>query len=261
MAEVQKHAPGNFCWIENGTTDRSKATAFYSKLFGWDAQDVPAGDMTYTLLSKNGKQVGGMYELTPDMRAQGVPSNWLSYVCVDSADEAVKNAAKLGGNVVMDAMDVMDIGRMAVFQDPTGAHVAVWQPKNHKGAQIVNEPGAVCWTELATRDKRAAASFYRGMFDWDGQEQTGLGPLPYTMWMKDGAPAAGMFELPAEMAGVPPHWMPYFQVEDTDATVEEAKKLGGNVLMPPTDIPTIGRFATLTDPTGAAFSVIKMANA
>jgi len=253
MSDAQGHAPGNFCWVEISTTDPGKAKLFYSQLFGWETEDVPAGPTTYTLLKKRGKQIGGLYELTPDMQSQGTPSHWLSYVAVDSADAASKKAATLGGRVVVDAMDVMEHGRMAVLQDPTGATFAVWQSKEHKGAQVVNEPSAVCWTELATSDRKAAAKFYSGLFDWQGEEQN-YGDTPYTMWMNGAAPTGGMLE----MGEMPPHWMPYFQVEDCDAASAKAAKLGGSICVQPTDIPSIGRFAVLQDPTGATFSVIKM---
>lgn len=258
MADVQKHAPGTFCWVELGTTDRVRAAAFYADLFGWEMQEVPAGPTTYTMMRKNGKDVGGMYELSPEMRAQQVPPHWLSYVAVESADAAARQAATLGGKVMMDAMDVMDVGRMAVVQDPTGATLALWQAKKHQGAGAADEPGTVCWTELATPDKRAAASFYKGMFDWDGHEQQ-FGPMPYTTWMHGETPAGGMYEPTPDMPAMPPHWMPYFKVDDCDATAARATKAGGTVMVGPQDIPTIGRFALVQDPTGAMFSVIKVA--
>jgi predicted enzyme related to lactoylglutathione lyase len=258
MTDVQKHAPGDFCWVEVGTTDAAKSKKFYGQLFGWELEDVPAGpDMSYTMLKKRGKQIGGLYELSPEQKAQGVPPHWLSYVAVDNADNVTQKAATLGGKVVMDAFDVMEVGRMAILSDPTGAHFAVWQPKTHQGAQVVNEPGTVCWTELATRDPRAAAKFYHGLFDWNGQEQD-MGSMTYTMLMNGEKPAGGMFEMTEQWAGIPPYWMPYFAVEDCDATASQAEKLGGKVTVPPSDIPNIGRFAVLQDPTGATFSIIKL---
>jgi predicted enzyme related to lactoylglutathione lyase len=258
MAEAQKQTTGNFCWIEVGTTDARKAKSFYSQLFGWQTEDVPAGPMTYTLLRKNGKDVGGLYEMSPEMKAQNVPPHWLSYVAVESADAAAKKAATLGGKITMDAMDVMEHGRMAVVQDPTGATVAVWQSKKHGGAAVSEDPGTVCWTELATRDTRAAAKFYSQLFDWKGTEQPAGPNATYTMWMNGEAPTAGMYEMDAKMAGAPARWMPYFRVEDCDAAAAEAKKLGGTVCVEPSDIPNIGRFSVLQDPTGAAFAVIKL---
>jgi predicted enzyme related to lactoylglutathione lyase len=258
MSDAQKHAPGNFCWIEVGTTDHGTAKKFYTQLFDWEADDVPAGPMTYTLLKKNGREIGGLYELTPEMKSQGTPSHWLSYVAVDNADVAAKKAATLGGRVVVDAMDVMEHGRMAVLQDPTGATFAVWQAKQHGGAQVVNEPGSVCWTELATRDRGAAAKFYSNLFAWQGDEQQ-YGEMPYTMWMNGEAPVGGMMQMDEQWGDAPSHWMPYVQVDDCDAAAAKAAKLGGSVCVPPTDIPTIGRFAVIQDPTGGTFSVIKLA--
>jgi uncharacterized protein len=258
MSQVEKHAPGNFCWVEIGTTDAAKAKSFYTQLFDWDVEDVPAGAGTYTLLKKKGKQVGGLWEFGPEERAQQTP-HWLSYIAVESADDVSQKAATLGGRVVMGAMDVMDVGRMAVLSDPSGATFAVWQLNQHKGADIQGEPGAVCWTELETRDTRGAARFYRSLFDWTDQIQD-AGPMEYTMYMNAGQPAAGMHEMSADFAGVPPHWLPYFAVDDCESTVEKARALGGELRMPPTDVPNIGRMAMLADPTGAVFSVIRLVN-
>lgn len=259
MSDVEKHPPGNFCWVEVGTTDPAQAKRFYSKLFGWELEDLPVGpESIYTMLKKRGRQIGGMYELSPDQRAKGIPPHWLSYVSVENADAVAQKAATLGGKVVLDAFDVMEVGRMAVLTDPSGASFAVWQPKTHAGAQLVDEPGTVCWTELATRDTHGAARFYHGLFDW-AEEKKDMGPATYSMLLNGPQPAAGMIEMTEDWAGIPPHWMPYFAVENCDATAAEAAVLGGKVCNPPADIPGIGRFAVLQAPDGALFSVIQLA--
>jgi len=124
MPEVTKHDPGRFCWIELATTDPEAAKRFYGDLFDWSAEDRPAGEgMLYTMLRLHGKEVGGLYRLDDQRRQAGVPPHWFTYVLVKSADESAKKAASLGGTVVQEAFDVMDVGRMAVIQDPTGAHL------------------------------------------------------------------------------------------------------------------------------------------
>ena len=130
MPEVTSHAPGSFCWIELGTNDPDGAKSFYTGLFGWEAEDTPAGpDMVYTMLRIGGLDIGAMYKLGKEEAAQGVPPHWNSYVAVGSADEAAKKAKSLGGNVIADAFDVMEHGRMAIIQDPLGAAFCVWQAK------------------------------------------------------------------------------------------------------------------------------------
>ena len=136
MPEVTSQRPGSFCWIELNTSDSAAAKKFYSDLFGWEAEDTPAGpDMVYTMLRINGLEVGAMCNLQPDQKAMGIPPHWMSYVAVESADDAAAKAASLGGTVMAGAFDVMDVGRMAVLQDPQGATFCVWQAKAHIGCK------------------------------------------------------------------------------------------------------------------------------
>jgi hypothetical protein len=156
-------------------------------------------------------------------------------------------------------MDVMDLGRMAIFTDPSGGVFGIWQPGTFHGSGLVNEPGALAWNELNTRDLEGAKSFYGAVFGWDF-ETNDMGEMgKYTTINLGDNPVAGILdmgerEVPAE---TPPHWLAYFAVEDTDATIDQAKERGGNVMMGPVDIP-VGRFAILTDPHGAAFAVIAL---
>src|SRR5262245_29910846 len=151
MQEAVEHKPGAFCWVELGTSVGEDGKTFYTQLFGWDFEDHPMGPgMVYTLLRLGGKDVGGLYELMPDMKAQGVPPNWTSYVAVDNADETTEKAKAAGGTIIKEPFDVATLGRMALIQDPAGAVFALWQPKDNKGAGVVNVPGSLCWNELMT---------------------------------------------------------------------------------------------------------------
>jgi predicted enzyme related to lactoylglutathione lyase len=262
--EVNEHAPGSFCWAEIGTTDRAAAKRFYSELFNWKAQDVEAGEAgTYTLMQLDGKDVCGLYELNKEQQGQGIPPHWLSYVSVDSADAATQKAKNLGAAVMMEPCDVMQIGRMSLMQDPTGAHFAIWQSKEHKGFGITQKPGTPCWFELATKNTSQGGEFYHSLFGWEPKTED-MGPpekpMPYTMMMQGEKPAAGMMEMTEEWGNIPPHWMVYVEVEDCDAVAKRAESLGGKVQVPPTDIPPVGRFSVISDPTGATFSVIKLSN-
>lgn len=259
MPEVTSHAPGSFCWIELATSDPVGAKKFYSEVFGWQADDTPAGPTIYTMLRIRGLDVGAMYELQEEETKQGIPPHWNSYVAVASADEAAKKAASLGGKVVADAFDVMDAGRMAILQDPLGATFCAWQAKSHFGSKLVGEIGTLCWDELWTTDRKKAIEFYSGLFGWSAKEGTDS-PAPggYTEWMNGGQPIGGMMEITPEMGPVPPNWLPYFMVEDCDASANKAKELGGQIQVPPMDIPKVGRFSVLRDPQGATFAIIKL---
>ena len=252
--------PGTFCWIDLGTTDSQAAKSFYEKLFGWTSTDNPAGpDMVYTMLQKDGKDVGALYEMGQEMTSQGVPPHWSHYIAVANADEAAAKVEELGGVLMMEPFDVMDVGRMALIQDPTGATFAAWETKKHFGASLVNEPGSMCWNELATRDTDAAKDFYTGLFGWDTQHLDTEGG-PYTLFTQGGAHVAGMLNMTEDWGEIPPHWMIYFAVEDCDKSSEVIKELGGQVHHGPADIPDVGRFAVCADPQGAAFTIIKLIN-
>jgi predicted enzyme related to lactoylglutathione lyase len=254
--EVTKHLPGTFCWVELATSDGPAAKKFYTSLFGWSFVDNPMGDAgVYTMLQKKGRDVGALYPMGPEQK--GIPPHWGSYVAVENANDAAAHAKELGATVMLEPFDVMEHGRMAVIQDPTGAVFSLWEPKSHIGARLVNEPGSFCWNELYTTDPARAADFYTGLFAWT-KDSKHMDFGEYVIFNFGGRNAAGMMKIPKEWGPVPPHWMVYFAVDDCDNTVEKAKSLGAQVTVPPTDIPEVGRFAMLTDPQGAGFSVIKL---
>jgi predicted enzyme related to lactoylglutathione lyase len=263
VAEFSSHIPGTFCWPELATTDQQAAVAYYRALFGWDVNEQPIGpDGVYSMFLLRGKEVAAAYSMRPEERQGGAPPHWNLYVAVANVDETVKQAEALGAKVFAPPFDVMDVGRMAILQDPSGAVFEVWQAKKHIGAKILNEPGALCWSELTTRDTKAAESFYTKLFGWTAKHSAPTAGMEYTEFQNHGQSGAGMLPMPAQMpAGVPSYWMPYFQVTDCDASLAKATELGGSVMVPPQDIPKTGRFAILKDPQGAMFAVFKFANA
>jgi predicted enzyme related to lactoylglutathione lyase len=255
MPEVTRHEPGSFCWAELATTDAGAAKKFYTALFGWGFEDSPAGpDMVYTTLKKNGKSVGALYKMRPDQK--GMPPNWMTYVTVASADESAKKAKGLGGKLMMEPFDVMDVGRMAIIEDQQGAKICIWEAKKHIGAEVVNEPGALCWAELDTTDTESAERFYTGLFGWGAKVSEA-----YTEWQQGETSIGGMMKIPKEWGPVPPNWLVYFAVADCDATAKRTGELGGGTIVPPTDIPGMGRFSVLRDPQGAVFAIYKLPGA
>ena len=254
MQETPEYKAGTFCWVECGTTNVAAVKSFYKELFGWDYEDHPMGPSgVYTIIKLNGKDVGGLYELSSEMLAQNMPSHWLSYVSVANADDATAQAVSAGGTVMKEPFDAGPNGRMSVLQDPTGAVFATWQAKEHPGAGIYRELGAACWNELLTPDTQKAGDFYSLLFGWSREPFGG----DYTVFKNGEQGVGGMYQITPEMGPVPPHWLVYFAVSDCDATVKRVTELGGGVLRPAENIPEIGRFAILTDPAGAAFAIIK----
>lgn len=258
MEEIKKHPPGTFNWIDLATTDLRAAKKFYSTLFGLLPLDTHAGpDMVYTMLMLDEKPVAAIYQMTKEQREQGMQPHWDSYVTVSDVDETTEKARSLEGTVVHEPFDVDESGRMSIIQDPGGASLALWQPKNDIGAHFKNVPGTLCWNELATNDTEKAKTFFKELFGWDSHTEDMIN-LTYTAFLIGETPVAGMYQITEEMGSFPSHWIPYFAVEDCDLTCTQARKLGATILQPPQDIPRTGRFAVIQDHQGAAFAIIKM---
>jgi predicted enzyme related to lactoylglutathione lyase len=255
MPERTAYKHGTPSWVDLTSTNAEAAKAFYTALFGWTSEDMPAGDGIYTMLKKDGKDVAALSQARPDQA--GIPSHWNTYVSVDDVDAATRKAADLGGDVHVPAFDVMEAGRMSVVQDPSGAFFCLWQAKNHAGATLVNEPGSLVWNELLTTDVEKAGAFYSALFDWSPNAT----PTPngtYYSFMVDDWGMGGMMAIAPEMGPMPSSWLVYFGTDNVDASVTRATELGGKLMMPAMDMPGVGRMALLQDPTGAVFYVITM---
>ena len=254
MPIVTEHKPGTPSWVDIGTSDLESAVDFYSKLFGWSIEIGPPEIGRYSMATLDGKAVAAL----SDQQVPGMVV-WSTYITVSSVDEAVGKIERAGGSIVAPAMDVMDAGRMAVATDTGDAFFSIWEPKASIGAEIVNQPGTLVWNELTTRAVDASTAFYGEVFGWTTQRD----PMPtggdYITWLLDGAPVAGMMPMTGDMwpAELPNHWMVYFAVEDCDDSATRCTELGGQVPVPPTDIPP-GRFAVLNDPQGGHFSIMKL---
>jgi predicted enzyme related to lactoylglutathione lyase len=243
-------------WIDLGAPDIEGAAAFYGGLFGWRFQ--PGGPEVggYGIFQLDGRATAGGMQTTPE---QGPPS-WTVYFQAPDADATARAAGQAHGSVLVQPMDVQDLGRMAILADQAGVPFGLWQPGRNKGLDVVREPGSLCWLELYTADVPAAAAFYHSVL---GLETVGV-DFPggaYTTLVPAGESEDAMFgglvplaEAPAEEEA---HWLPYFEVTDPDTTVARARELGGTVRMPATDLPDVGRIAKLTDPYGARFAVIR----
>jgi len=252
MAERTSYSPGTFSWTDLATTDQEGAKQFYSELFGWEADDQPVGDgMTYSMMNIGGKPVAAIATQPEAQRDAGVPPAWQSYVTVESADASADRATTLGATVHAPPFDVMDVGRMAVIQDPQGGFFMVWEPKLHIGASIVNAHGALSWNELASVDPEASAGFYRELFDWNVEPVEGMA-MPYMAIRTAAGNGNGGIRAAAETE--PTYWLVYFGTDDIDATMSKATELGGNALLGPMDI-GVGKIGVVQDPQGAVFGL------
>jgi predicted enzyme related to lactoylglutathione lyase len=257
MAHVDKHAPGAFSWIELGTTDQNAAKTFYTSLLGWTFTDSPMGPGDfYTMFELDKRTVAAAYTLREQERSMGVPPHWNLYISVTSVDESAEKAAELGGHVVAGPFDVFTYGRMAVILDPTGASFCIWEPKEHIGASVLNEPGSLCWADLTTPDPEAASKFYTGLFGWTLVPGAG----GYLHLKNGDAFIGGIPPAQHSAPGTPPHWMSYIQVADIEAGTAKAKELGANICVGPMSIGTTGKMTVLSDPQGAFLALFELAH-
>jgi predicted enzyme related to lactoylglutathione lyase len=236
-----------------GTKDAEGAKAFYRALFPWAPSDlVTSTGATYTLMRKDGREVCGIYEQT----RPGVPTIWQVYFAVDSADAFAQSAEAAGGRVIEPPFDVMDVGRMAVLRDPTGASFVAWEGRKLAGATIMGEPDTLVWCEADTTDLDRTVAYYTRVFAWSAKVD-GEGPKRYVHFKNTDRMIGGAMLVQKEWGPVPSHWAVCFAVTDVDATAQKAKEAGGRAVMGPTTIPGTGRFAVLADPQGATFQVWK----
>lgn len=272
MPERDGYIPGVPCWIDTSQPDPEAVLPFYAGLFGWEFENVmPAGsEMKYFIGRIRGGDVAAAGSIP-----EGAPpiAIWNTYVSVDNADETAAKASVAGGTVLMEPFDVMDAGRMAVVADPEGAVFCLWEAKNNKGAEVVNEHGSLNFNGLATRDPEGAKAFYGAVFGWQtlalsaglmwtlpgyGDHLEKSSPGLREQMAQMGAPegfidvVAAVNPIAADAAGTPAHWNVTFAVDDADATATKARQLGGEVVAGPFDAPWT-RMAVIKDPQGATF--------
>jgi predicted enzyme related to lactoylglutathione lyase len=241
------------CWVDLLTTDPDRSRDFYGRLFGWTVEDPGEDYGGYVNFLSDGIHVAGC--MRNDGTA-GVPDLWSVYLASADADATVARAVEHGGQVMVPAMDVMQLGRMAVVVDVGGAVIGMWQPGLHRGFGIYDEPGTPAWFELDTRDYDATLAFYRDVFGWKTKVESDTPEFRYTTFDGGDEQLAGVMDASAFLPeGVPPGWSVYFRVTNTDHTLSEVVALGGEVLMGAEDTP-YGRLATAADATGAAFKLI-----
>lgn len=247
MGKREHYEPGTFCWVDLSTGDAGGARAFYGGLLGWEFEgiEIPGGD--YTMCRVQGDSVAAIVQQDEQ------PGHWNNYVSVTSVDETAAKAKQLGARVFEKPFDVMEAGRMAVFADPTGAVLCVWEPRGHIGAGRVNDPGCLSLNQLNTHDPERASTFYGDLFGWEIRQV--VEEPPYWGINNRGWLNGGMMKMPA--AGPPPHWLAYFVSEDLDASVQKIGELGGTIMVPPMSTPPAGRILVASDPQGAAFALFE----
>ena len=250
------YLPGKFVWFEHLSNDVPTARKFYEALFDWHTENMPMGDQPYHLIQNGSEGIGGIRSAPP-----GVPAHWNSYLSVADVDASYAAAVAAGAKGLMAPADFGPVGRGATIADPTGAALSLWKGSQGDRADAVKTPlGDWYWNELWTPDDKAALAFYEAVFGFT-HDSMDMGPQGTYYVLKVGDKMRGGLMKSTEPKA-PPMWLPYVAVADCDASTARAQSLGARtVVVPPTDIPGVGRFAIVLDPLGAAIALMKPAAA
>ncbi|HEY2187477.1 MAG TPA: VOC family protein [Caldimonas sp.] len=244
------HLPGKFVWFEHVSNDIAAARAFYEKLFGWNTEMMATGTDPYAMIHNGEAGIGGYATARP-----GAPTQWMSYLSVQDVDSSYKAATAAGAKSIVAPRDYGSVGRMATIADPTGGVFSLWRGNEGDPPEVeTTPPGGWIWNELTTQDEKTALAFYEKVFAFDHDAMEMPGGI-YNVLKQGGKGRAGLMKAPDK--SVPTLWTPYVCVADADATAAQAKALGAMVVVPPSDIPGVGRFAVFGDPQGAAFAILK----
>ncbi|MEW1741075.1 VOC family protein [Nocardia beijingensis] len=245
---------GTPCWVDCQVDDPARARDFYGALFGWDIQDSPPEAGGYLMAMRNGRAAAG---IGPKPEGMPMPSVWTTYLAADSVDAIAEKVNAAGGSLMMQPFDVLDVGRMVVGADPTGAVFGIWEAKAHSGAGIYNEHGAYCWNELHTSDYKQAQQFYAEVFGWHYTEIGDGENFVYSTFSlaPDGDAVGGVNDSTKMPGDNPSYWLAWFQVGDTDDALAKARELGATVMTGPDDSP-FGRMGIVQGPQGEVFGVI-----
>ena len=251
MAERTSYAPGAPSWADLTIPDLEAALTFYGGLFGWEFEDQGEEAGHYHQALKDGRRVVG---IGPNQPGTPPMAFWTTYLNGTDVDAHAREITAAGGNVAFGPLQVLDAGRMVAAQDPTGAMFGIWEPGEHKGAQLVNENGTLSWNELIGNDLDAPTAFYAAVFGHEIQDLPDAPPgVAYKIIALGGRAVGGVSGMGGEG---PPAWMTYFMLDDVDAGFERVRELGGEVLAEPFDS-TYGRYAPARDPQGSVFSLIQ----
>lgn len=244
---------GRFVWFDYVVPDVKKAQGFYGELFNWSTQDVPMPEGAYSMISTNGKTQAG-YLKTPE----GAPKtgHWLPHLQVENAAATCAKITSLGGKVRMQPKQMGDHGTMAVVADSLEGTFCLWQPgANHAGTgEWAGKPNAFCWVELQTQDPAKSLAFYKAIGGFGSQAHDPSSD--YTVLTSDGGMRGGINKPPMQ---APQAWVPYVQVASCDQSLDKAKKLGANVLVPAMEAKGVGRFAIFSDPQGGVIGILQPA--
>lgn len=248
MSDTSNVTYGRFVWYDLINSDEAGAIDFYTRLFGWQVEDMDMGPAGVYKMWGDGKEPRGGFM---DKPAPDVPAHWVGYVSVENIEDTVNRVQNNGGKLLNPIMDIPDVGRFAPFTDPTGGVVAAYQSNNPTPvpANLMPPRLTVCWNELLSTDVAAAEAFYTEVFGWQSKVNEMPG-FKYTVFLSGEMQVAGLMQAPPDM-GNHSSWLSHVYVDNLTRTLNKANELGAKIIMPPRTMPNIGSFFLLQDPQGA----------
>ncbi len=249
MSQHPEYSDGAPCWADLSTPDLAGAMRFYGALLGWSF-DAPRPELNnYVTCRRDGQSVAGLMKAQPDM-----PIAWGVWLKSSDLEATARRITGAGGKVLMPGHAAAELGRMLVALDVNGAFLGVWEPGQHRGAERFDEPGAMCWNELYTRDGAAADRFYREVFGYQQAQMGDPREMDYMMYSCGGPPVCGRMQTDDGEEDPPSGWWAVFVVEDMDVAIATVRALDGKLVRGPVES-EFGRIARVRDPYGAGFKL------
>lgn len=244
-------------WYELLSNDADASQKFYEAVIGWTIHPADMGGMDYRMIDAGSHDhVGGLMQLTPDMQGGGATPGWLFYIGVDDVDASVEKIVAHGGGVLMPAIDMAGVGRMAFVHDPRGVPFYVMRGASDEDSTAYDRTGmGKCnWNELVTPDQAAANAFYADVFGWTYPDRM---TMPGDMGDYVFVHAAGQpIGATLQANGSPPRWQFYFRTPDIEGTARKIADAGGAVHHGPADVPGGDRIIIASDAHGLMFGAV-----
>ena len=258
MPEVKQHPLHTISFIDLVTTNPKASTKFYTQLLALKSKDQNYNKVwSHALLHRQGKRIGIIRKLPDSLKSREIPSMWVPYISVADVNKTVARVKDLKGNVLQEPTTIRGFAQLAIVSDPEGAVLTVWKPESKMGFDLINEPGAYCWSELYFNDRDREIGFYTDLFGWKTKTMKMPNNVDYITFLKDDIEVAGAMKIQEDWGKVPPNWMVYLTVENIKVAAERVDVLKGHIEMGPIEAGDMGWFALVKDPHETYFNIME----
>jgi predicted enzyme related to lactoylglutathione lyase len=246
---------GKFVWFDLVTDQIDASRRFYADLFGWDIGQVGSAPERYSVVTHNGRRIGGMLQRQPP-RGASAGARWIGLISVPNVIQATQYTQARGGKVLVGPVELPQRGAHALLRDPQGAVFGVLRSSSGDAPDIPLENGMFVWVDLLARDPDAAAQFYRGLAGYS-LDRASMGNVEQILLTAGQYTRAGIVHLPPSVDR--PGWLPFVHVDDVLGTIGRVVITGGRVLLSPRPELLGGQVAVIEDPRGGVLGVVNAA--